>query len=254
MPGADQIDYSLLLELDLATAREVGLRLDSKSFSASGGGTDANQVQLIRLPTVELGGVIAKDVLAGAIDLQKLAAKLERPIHGVLGHSFLKDRIFQIDYSSLRIRFYAASPYPGVLSGANTVNRIALPFRYENDVIIDSVFVNGIKMRATLDTGGSNTFALTPEAITTLGLEEEANNAKSEVSAGYNGQFESKTGTLKSVRIGRLAVDSPPVSFWPAGTGHDKKKYQVSIGNGFFKDYLMTFDFRGKVVVFERVD
>jgi hypothetical protein len=37
-----------------------------------------------------------------------------------------------------------------------------------------------------------------------------------------------------------------------AGAGHDKAKFQVNIGNGFFKDYLMTFDFRGKMVVFEQ--
>jgi len=129
-----------------------------------------------------------------------------------------------------------------------------VPFRYESDVLIDSVFVNGEKMRATLDTGGSNTFSLTPEAVATLGLEEEARNGASEVSAGYNGQFESKTGRLKSVRIGKLFIDSAPVSFWPAGSGHDKKKYQLSIGNGFFKDFIMTFDFRAKIVVFERVE
>src|SRR5882672_12747756 len=106
--------YSMLLDtntdpsaIDLATARELGLRLDARSFPASGGGADANLVQLTRLSTVELGTVIAKDVSAGAIDLKKLAAKLERPIHGVLGYSFLKDRIIQIDYPALKIRFYA---------------------------------------------------------------------------------------------------------------------------------------------------
>ena len=86
-----------------------------------------------------------------------------------------------------------------------------------------------------------------------LGLEEDVRNAKAEVSAGYNGEFQSKTGTLRSVRIGTLSVDARQVSFWSAGTGHDKKKYQLSIGNGFFRDYLLTFDFRAKIVVFERV-
>src|SRR5256885_8948355 len=95
--------YSMLLDtdtdpsaIDLATARELGLKLDARSFPASGGGTEASLVQLTRLANVELGGVIAKDVAAGAIDLKKLAAKLERPINGVLGYSFLKDRIVQI--------------------------------------------------------------------------------------------------------------------------------------------------------------
>jgi predicted aspartyl protease len=240
--------------IDLATARELGLKLGSKGYQGTGGGTETNLVYPTNIPGVELGSVTAKEVYAAAIDLTKLSGKLGKPIHGVLGYSFLKNRIFQIDYAASKIRFYAETPYPGVQNSPNTANRTVLPFRYESDVLVDSVFVNGQKVRATLDTGGSNTFALTPEAITMLGLEEEARNAKVEIAAGYNGEFESRKGTLKSVRIGSLSVDSPQVSFWPAGTGHDKKKYQVSIGNGFFKDYLVTFDFRAKIVVFERVE
>ncbi|HSP62309.1 MAG TPA: retropepsin-like aspartic protease [Pyrinomonadaceae bacterium] len=240
--------------IDLATARELGLKLGSKGYQGTGGGTETNLVYPTNIPGVEVGSVTAKQVFAAAIDLTKLSAKLGKPIHGVLGYSFLKDRIFQIDYPASKIRFYAESPYPGIQNSPNTVNRTVVPFGYENEVLVESVFVNGQKLRATFDTGGSNTFALTPQGITLLGLEEDARHAKAEVSAGYNGEFESKTGTLKSVRIGGLSVDSPPVSFWPAGTGHDRKKYQLSIGNGFFKDYLVTFDFRAKIVVFERVE
>jgi predicted aspartyl protease len=240
--------------IDLATARELGLKLGSKGYQGTGGGTETNLVYPTNIPGVELGSVIAKEVFAAAIDLTKLSGTFGKPIHGVLGYSFLKDRIFQIDYAASKIRFYAESPYQGTQNSLNTADRTVVAFRYEKEVLVDSVFVNGQKVRATFDTGGSNTFAMTPEGITMLGLAEDARNAKAEISAGYNGAFESKTGTLKSVRIGSLLVDSPTVSFWSAGTGHDKKKYQLSVGNGFFKNYLVTFDFRAKLVVFERVE
>jgi len=254
--------YSMLLDtdtdpsaIDMATAKELGLRLDSRSFVASGGGTESNLVQLTRLPTVELGTLIAKDVAAGSIDLSKLSAKLGKPIHGVLGYSFLKDRIVQINYPETKIRFHAETPYPRIQDQPNTVDKIALAFKYEDGgVLVDSVYVNGQKMKATLDTGSSGTFSLTPEAVSDLGLEEQAQSGGGEKSVGYNGEFESKSGVLKSVRMGRLSIDSAPATFWLPGTGHDKKKYQVNIGNGFFRDYIVTFDFRGKVVVLERVD
>jgi hypothetical protein len=197
---------------------------------------------------------MAKEVSAGAIDLKKLAAKLERPIQGVLGYSFLKDRIVQIDYPASKIRFYTESPYPGIQNSPNTVNKIAVAFRYDGGVLIDSVFINGQKVKATLDTGSSEAFALTPEAVAILGLEEAEQGGPAAKSVGYNGEYESKSGVLKSVRIGRLSVESAPAAFWPAGTGHDKKNFQVNIGNGFFKDFLLTFDFRGKMVVFEKPD
>jgi predicted aspartyl protease len=253
--------YSMLVDtdtdpsaIDLATAKELGLGLASRSYAATGGGSDAQSVQPTRLPSVELGTIVAKDVAAGAIDLKKLSAKLERPIHGVLGYTFLKDRILQIDYAASKLRFFTESPYAGIQNQPNTVNKIAMPFRYDNGVLIDSLFINGQKLKATLDTGSSGTFALTPEAVAILGLEDQAQDGAGEKSVGYNGEYESKSGVLKSVRIGRLSLESAPASFWPVGAGHDKAKFQVNIGNGFFKDYLMTFDFRGKVVVFEQPD
>jgi hypothetical protein len=71
---------------------------------------------------------------------------------------------------------------------------------------------------------------------------------------GYNGKYESKQGILKSVRLGRITVESVRADFWLPKTGYDNKKFQVNIGNSFFEDFVMTFDFKNKVVVFEKVD
>jgi len=240
--------------IDSATARDLGLVVGSKGTTATGGGTEINTVYPVRLQNVEVGSVVAKDVSAATIDLTKLGNRISKPIHGVLGYSFLKDRIVQIDYANSKLRFFAESPYPRIQFGPNTVNIIAFPFRYEDgDVIIDSVYINNEKMKASLDTGSSSTFCLTPDAVALLGLEEQGRDSDEE-NVGYNGAYKSKVGMLKSVRLGKLSVDSAPATFWLPGTGHDHKKFQVNIGNGFFKDFMMTFDFRNKMVVFERVD
>src|SRR5439155_7823664 len=137
----------------------------------------------------------------------------------------------QIDYPNSKLRFYAESPYPGIQFAPNTVDRIAFPLRREDGVIIiDSVFINGQKMRATLDTGSSETLSLTPEAVAALKLEDDGTT---DTSVGYNGEYEHKTGILKSVRLGRLAIDSARATFWLPGTGHDRKRFDVNIGNGF---------------------
>jgi predicted aspartyl protease len=241
--------------IDSATAKQLGLDIGSRGSTAVGGGTEKNLIYPTRLPSVELGPVTARDVVAATIDLSKLADRIGRPIHGVLGYSFLKDRIVQIDYAHSKLRFLAESPYPRINLAPNTVNIIAFPMRREDgDVLIDSVFVNGEKMIATLDTGSSGTFALTPEATAILGIENEGLKDAPQTSIGYNGEHQSKQGVLKSVRLGRMTIDSPQADFWLPETGHDKKRYQVNIGNGFFEDFLMTFDFRNKMVVFERLD
>lgn len=224
--------------IDPATAKELGLTAGP----------------LLRLPSLEIGSVTAKDVTAAVADLTKLATKLQRPIQGVLGYSFLKDRIIQIDYAASKIRFYLVSPYASTANSPNTVNIVAVPFRFAGGVMIDAVFINGEKLKARLDTGSSGTFTLTPEAVALLGIEDPAPDGRVERSLGDNGESETKSGVLKSVRLGRLVLESAPASFWPTGAGYDKANFQVSIGNGFFKDYLMTFDFRGKIVVFEQPD
>jgi len=226
--------------IDSATAKELGLQVGTSGASASGGGTGTSVVYPTRLASIELGGVSAKDVVAATIDLTKIGERIGKPVQGVLGFSFLKDRIVQIDYEHSKLRFFAVSPYPRIDMTPNTVNTIALSFRREDgDVIVDSVFINNEKMRATLDTGSSGTFTLTPEAIAILNLDDQAQDGKGGQSIGYNGTYENK---------------SVPADFWLPNTGHDKKKYQVNIGNGFFQDFMMTFDFKNKIVVFEKMD
>ena len=75
---------------------------------------------------------------------------------------------------------------------------------------------------------------------------------EAKTSVGYNGAFETRTGVLKTVRIGSITVDSVEAAFLLPGTGHDHAKFQVNIGNLFFKDFVLTFDFRSQMVVFER--
>ncbi len=240
--------------IDSATARELGLQVGPKGAQASGGGTEKNAFYPTRLTQVELGGVTAKEIAAAALDLSKFAQKMERPIHGVLGYSFLKDRIIQIDYANSVLRFFAQSPYPYIKLGPNTVNVIAAQFRYEDsEVIIESLYVNNEKMRAALDTGSSGGIALTPEAVAALKLEDQGQEVEAD-SVGYNGAYKTKVGVLKNLRLGRYSVDSVPATFWLPNTGHDGKKFDVNIGNGFFQSFIMTFDFKGKMVVFERVD
>jgi predicted aspartyl protease len=241
--------------IDAATARKLGLSIGSSGAPATGSGTETNTVYPTTLPSVELGSIIAKQVAAATIDLSKISKRIERPIHGVLGFSFLKDRIIQIDYSNSKLRFFAESPYPRIQLAPNTVNTIALSFRREEgDVIVDSVFINNEKMRATLDTGSSGSFSLTPEAVALLGLDDQAADEEKERSVGYSGEYKGKKGILKSVRLGRFSAEGVQADLWLPKTGHDQKRYQVNIGNAFFQDFVMTFDFRNKIVVFERVD
>jgi len=101
-----------------------------------------------------------------------------------------------------------------------------------------------------LDTGSSGSFSLTPAAVAYLGL--EVSRASVSTSVGYNNLSENREGKVSNVTIGGISVDGPAVVFFGKGTGRDKKPWGINIGNVFFKDFVVTFDYRSKVVTLER--
>jgi len=238
--------------VDLRAANEIGLKVSSSGHKATGTGTDVNLAYATKLPRVKIGSLEAKDIEAAAIDLTKISARMERPISGVLGQSFLKKRIVQIDYPKRVVRFYSTSPFSKTASEQDTPTLTSLSFRYEDNVLIDNIWVNGKKMTANFDTGSSGSFDLTPAAVSGLGMDDEVSKAKVVTSVGYNGSSENREGHLKNVKIGSISVDDARVTFFGKGTGHDKKAWGINIGNGFLKDYVVTIDYQRKTIRLER--
>ena len=236
----------------ITTAKELGLKLHPLGKEISGGGTDSPLGYYTQLPLVEVGAFSAKNVDALAIDLSKVSERLGRPLHGVLGHSVLNGRIVQIDYPNRVVRFYAHSPLSKSTEQATTSKRMVMSFRYVDNVLIDDVLVNGKKMVGNLDTGSSGLFNLTPAAVSYLGLEEEVSRAPVSSDVGFNGVSENRKGKLRNVTIGGISIDDPDVVFFGKGTGRDKKPWGINIGNVFFKDFVMTIDYRKKLIALER--
>ncbi len=254
--------YNMLLDtgsdiaaIDLTAAKELGLKLKSTDQQATGGGSEKRQIFLTKISQVEIGNIIAKNIDAVAIDLSKLSQRLGKPLHGVLGYSVLKNRVVQFDYPKRVIRFYSSSPYGKIVENFNDARRMRLSFQLgDSSPIIDDVYVNGKKTKAVIDTGGGGSFfALMPEAISALGLEPEMLQAEPDSSGmGVNGVAASRKGKIKTLKIGAINVDSPTVVFYPKGAGKDNRKFGGAIGNLFLQDYIVTFDYSNKTVVFEK--
>lgn len=231
--------------IDIATAKQVGIKLGSKGHKSSGGGTDVNLNYACKLTTLGVGPVSATNVEAGAIDLSKVSERMGAPISAILGYSFLKKRIVQFDYPNSIVRFLDR---PAAVGGDH--NSVSLPFRYKGNVLIDGIVVNGRSVTANLDTGSSGTFQISPKATAELGLADDAARGKASTSVGYNGAYENRQGTIKNITIGTISVDNPTVLFFGPGTGHDKVPWSINIGNEFMKDYVVTVDYVAKTVTF----
>jgi predicted aspartyl protease len=239
--------------IDLETARSLGLNLKQVSGQGSGGGTEKKAIYLTSLKSIDLDGLTAKGIATLALDLKEFGAKLGKPVVGVLGNSFLAGRIVQIDYQKQVLKFFDSSPISNPQT--NTRNRVVLPFKYDDDsssLMIDDASINGKKVRAAIDTGSDGTFKLTPLATKDLGLEEVAAKGEAETSTGYNGAAANRKGTVDKITVASIIAVSPDVIFFGKGTGRDHKLWGLNIGNAFLKDYIVTIDYKKKLISFER--
>ncbi len=236
------VDPSLV---DLAVARRLGLTLDAEGSQGSGGGSEVNLAYGTTMPSVALGALRATGLAAVAIDLSKNAAALGRPLDGVLGQSLLADRMVVIDYPRRVVRFHAdRRTFDRELRRRRRDSRIALPFRYADEILIDGVRVDGRPVTANLDTGSNATFQLTPVAATALGIAPPDDPSKAQVSIGINGATHTTVGTVSTIALGGRTFDRPTVVFYGAGTGHDHEAWSLRIGNAFLERFVVAIDYR----------
>jgi predicted aspartyl protease len=252
--------YNMLLDtgaeqsaVDLSAAKELGLKLtplgEGKTVAT---GKKENTLFLTSLSQVEVRGLTAKNLLAVATDFSKISQRVGIPVNGVLGYNFLKGRIVQFDYAGLIVRFFSVSPFSKQPTAARGM---ALPFRFyaeDKFPIIAKVYVNGKQIRAELDTGHSGVLALTAAAIKRIGLEAEAEGCEPETSEGALGTSVNRKCKLKTLTVGSVTVNSPIVSFRAPNSGLDKAPFEGLLGNDFFKDFVVTFDYRSLTVTFEK--
>ena len=252
----DRGPFTMLLDtgtdpsaVDFVTARDLGLE---RGRPGGNSGT-VRRPYLLRFARVGVGAVIATNVTAAATDLSKVSERFGMPLHGVLGHSFLNGRIVQVDYPRRVVRFYSVSPIGRSGDAQESSDYVKMAFRYDDNVLVDGIRVNGHTVTGDIDTGSDGAFKFTPKAVTDLGLDEDLRNARPTTSAGYDGVRNNFEGQLRSsVTVGTIVVESPPVVFFGKGAVSEDKPWGVNIGNGFLKDYVVTIDYKSKVIVLQR--
>jgi len=254
--------YNMLLDtgaelcaVDLNIAKELDLKLTPiSSGKIVATGKKENTLFLTKLPAIEITNLSAQDLEAVATDFSKITQRVGIPVAGVIGYNFLKNRIVQFDYGKRVVRFYSDSPLR-TSKHANTTSRMTLPFRFyggDKFPIIDDVFVNGKKIKAELDTGHSGVLAVTAAAIKRLGLDAEAQDCEEETSEGALGTSVNRKCKLKTLTVGTVTIESPSVSFRGPNSGLDQAPFEGLLGNDFFKDFVVTIDYRRMTITFER--
>jgi hypothetical protein len=201
----------------------------------------------VRVSGLRVGNIEAEVLYMQLGDLSKLSQDFGLPLHGVLGYDFLKGRVVQIDYKNEKLRFL---PKTRNAKDHKTIDSPSpsQPFNVameivgeDRNLVIDGLMVNGVKFKAMVDTWQNLPLSLTPNAIKKLNLTEVAEKSPPRI------------GSVDTLQLGPLKMDSPQTAYFSKGTGldHGLEKYGAIIGGGFLKEYSVTFDYINHQVIFE---
>jgi predicted aspartyl protease len=257
--------YNMLLDtgtqvttIDIGLARSLRLPLGLAVSESTGVGTRRITGRQTVCEELRLGDVAAARLAAIALDLSKVARVMDWRVSGVLGFNFLASRVVRIDYFRRRIVFYEKSPFPpSPLPSTSRRASFAMQFRAHSVLpVLEDCYVNGQRISVTLDTGSSLGLILFPQAIRHLGLEKLAHDGIPLGAAGYKGNARLTKGWVKSVKLKTVDLGASEVAYVERGYGEseDLEQRGGNLGNAVLQDFVLTLDYRGRVVVLEALD
>jgi hypothetical protein len=212
----------------------------------------------VDVASLTVGGAVKKHASFEVFPAEELQP-LIGPHDGVLSTAFFRDLVLQIDYPARVVRFYARSPFaeqpsrqPDARASVPMVfspRAGALPFT-------DGVLLDGKPVRALFDTGGSGGFMAMNQLVERVGLpilpDSGTGMAVGMLSNGQATRQKVQFARVDRIALGPFVVESPRVLVAPSQLEGSDWGHDLNIGYGFMRHYVVTFDYPGKVITFEK--
>jgi predicted aspartyl protease len=244
--------------LSVRLAPALGLNLQSVG-KTSGGIGERPDAYLVTDPLVfELPGVAVSGPPVAAVPLEMTeqcirsgsADTTYRAIDGILGESFLRKVVVEIDFDARTINVHAPTTYKYAGPGRS------LPLEMSGGLI----FVRGtvkpagrppIRARFLIDTGSETPLSATEAFTKRAGLLRSSARVTPAKECGIGGFSRSThvVGTLQEVELGGLRVHNPTTVFnqRPSTPGYD-----VLLGNPILRQFKVVFDYPHRRMILEQ--
>lgn len=241
--------------IGIAQAEALGLKVDrAAGGEASGEGDDASaKVFPTGITGLVIGGVAFADIEALAFDTSGLSTQYGRQLDGVLGYSFLKDRIVLIDYDATALTFFETADEAG-LSTRTCRQRYRIPLEgYPDDTIprVRDFRIGPAVGSISLDTGSNSGVNLYQSALALPGLKEALTEAGDTQFAGARGQGQAKKYVLNApIAFGPFTLPAGQMVTLRQSPGSDDRI--ANVGNQLFAamNLKILFDYPGRTVTF----
>lgn len=199
----------------------------------------------IRLGDIKLTSLNMR--LGSFVEFSKI---LGREIFGVFGADFFTGRVAQFDFAKKVLRFLPKSPVEmskDKKAGNDAGGRVMLKmdFYRENVTlpIVGNVTFEGKKIKTLLNTGAVTVVSLSSAATKQIGLTPPPEKGAP------------RADKINSLRFDNFEMNGVPVTLYPKGSEfeRDMKEFGAIAGTILLQNFVVTFDFREKVIILEHV-
>lgn len=240
--------------IDLARAEELGLKVDRQDGSQPSGFGDAKGETIFPSSIDKL--VIADHAFAPfdalASDMTAISAHYGRKLDGILGYSFLADKIILIDYprQTLGILDHATDATPLVRTcRTHWSTRLRTD---ENFPVITNFRFGLAKGRITLDTGSNGGIALYQSALDLKGVRAALSEESAVTFAGARGNGKAKSYRFDAT-VGFGPFTLPPGEMVTVRNERGSRNTRVAnVGNTLFAamKLKMLLNYRARTMTF----
>lgn len=248
--------YKMLLDtgvdpsvIDLKTARDLNLPVDTlQSGNASGRGNEKITVFPSSIENLIIMRKNYGTVESLAIDLNYLSKPLGMKLHGILGYSFLKDKIVRINYRKKTLQIIDSKEQLDKIIN-NKFFKSKFIFDDEDMIpLLDNLRLNNKPFIVSLDTGSSLNIQVYDHHINDFGIEIDSTNIFEII--GAQGKKKMTKSIIEKFKVGDTIFIDLETSI---STIKNKEQLRMgNIGNKFLANFIVTFDYINKEIIFEK--
>jgi hypothetical protein len=235
--------------LDARVARALGLKSGGKAEIVGGGGRVESEA--VEGVAIGVGGATALDQLIVVAPLDTLPHLVGHEVVGLLGHDFIKQFVFEIDYDAktLSLSDPASYRYTGAgeivplrIEGRDPLVRAALAF--EGGAESEGEFV--------LDTGSTSTLWASKSFVAAHDLlGATSRHSVARFGAGLGGESKVVHARARVVRLGRFQLDAPVVRLSQEKAGfYATTPHAGTLGGEILRRFRVVLDYaRGRMIL-----
>jgi len=234
--------------IDLDLSKKLSIRFDSLAFGmAEGRGSDEIKVYPVIINDISIDKENYGQIDALAMNLKHLGSPLGIELHGILGYSFLKERIFKIDYQNKLIQIFNSRE--DLDSSIKNESCIVDFFHDGEDIIpIVNLSINGIEFIGSFDTGSSLNIEVYDHYIQKFDIKIDSSNVSQII--GAQGKKDVIKSKIEKIQISKFVFTDQEVTI---SSIKDKSQLREgNIGNKFIQNFVISFDYINNEMIFER--